>query len=260
MSTILDEIVANKRQEIAAARLRIPEDTLRSQVAAAPEPRDFFSALSVPGEVRLIAEVKKASPSRGVIREDFDPVAIATEYQQHGAACISVLTDQRYFQGSFDYLRRVRQAVDIPVLCKEFILNHYQLLQARSVGADAVLLIAECLDDKELTDLHDQSLDLGMTPLVEFYETDNLQRVLAAGAKLVGINNRNLKTFKTDLSHTVDLRPHIPDDCVVVGESGIRTRADVEMLGRAGVQAILVGESLVASSEIGAAVDALLGK
>ncbi len=260
MSTILDEIVASKRQEIDAARSRISEDTLRRQIASAPEPRDFLAALSVPGEVRLIAEVKKASPSRGVIRQDFDPVAIAVEYQQHGAACISVLTDGPYFQGSFEYLRRVRAAVDIPVLCKEFILERYQLYQARSAGADAVLLIAECLDDAPLKDLHDHALELGMAPLIEFYETDNLQRVLAAGAKLVGINNRNLKTFKTDLLHTVELRPRIPDHCIVVGESGIRTRADVEMLGRAGVQAMLVGESLVASADIGAAVDALLGK
>lgn len=259
MSTILDEIVATKRTEIAAAKSKVAEDTLRAQAATAPKPRDFFAALSVPGTVRLIAEVKKASPSRGVIREDFDPVAIATQYERHGAACISVLTDEQYFQGCFAYLRQVRAAVGIPVLCKEFILDRYQLYQARAVGADAVLLIAECLDDAELKLLHDGAIELGMTPLVEFYETDNLPRVLAIGAKLIGVNNRDLKTFKTDLNHTIELRPQIPADCAVVGESGIRNREDVERLGAAGVQAILVGESLVAKPDIGAAVDALLG-
>ncbi len=259
MGTILDKIVATKRQEIEAAKAKVSEDVLRKHLESAPEPRDFFAALSVPGTVRLIAEVKKASPSRGVIREDFDPVAIATAYEQHGAACISVLTDEQYFQGSIEYLKQVRAAVCIPVLCKEFILDPYQLLQARSAGADGVLLIAECLDDAELKSLHDGVLQLGMTPLVEFYETDNLPRVLDIGAKLIGINNRNLKTFETDLNHTIELRSQIPSDCAVVGESGIRTREDVERLGRAGVQAILVGETFMVSPDIGSAVDALLG-
>lgn len=259
MATILDKIVATKRQEIEAAKATLSADALQQQAASAPEPRDFFAALSVPGTVRLIAEVKKASPSRGVIREDFDPVAIATAYEQHGAACISVLVDEQYFQGSIDYLKQVRAAVGIPVLFKEFVLDPYQLLQARAAGADGVLLIAECLNDTELKTLHDGVLQLGMTPLVEFYETDNLPRVLDVGAKLIGINNRNLKTFETDLNHTIELRSQIPPECAVVGESGIRTREDVERLGTAGVQAILVGESLMASPNIGDAVDALLG-
>ena len=260
MASILHEIVAHKHQEIAAAKSLVPADALRSQLADAPPPRDFFAALAEPGGVQLIAEVKRASPSRGVLRQDFDPVAIAQTYAQHGAACISVLTDEKYFQGGFPYLAAVRHAVDVPVLCKDFILDPYQLLMARSAGADAVLLIAECLDDGQLSRLHEEALQLGMTPLVELYDEMNLPRVLAAGAKLVGINNRDLRTFQTDLEHTIRLCPQIPAECLVVGESGIRTAEDVARLAAAGVRAILVGESLITSPDIAAAVDALLGK
>ena len=216
--------------------------------------------LSAGPPIRLIAEVKKASPSKGVIRDDFDPVAIARIYQQHGAACLSVLTDRPYFQGSLEYLRQVRAAVDLPVLRKDFIIDPYQVIEARAAGADAVLLIAECLDDDLLERLYNAILDLGMTPLVELYEPANLARVLRVGARLVGINNRDLRTFQTDLEHTLRLRRQIPPERIVVGESGIRSRQDVERLEAAGVQAMLVGETLMASPDIGAAVDELLGK
>jgi indole-3-glycerol phosphate synthase len=258
MSTILDQIVATKRQEIRRAKEQLPESRLRRQLPAAPPIRDFLGALARPGPIRLIAEVKKASPSKGVIRADFDPVAIARIYQEHGATCISVLTDERYFQGSLEYLRRIRQSVDLPLLRKDFILDPYQVVEARAAGADAVLLIAECLDDAALRGLHDAVIELGMTPLVELYEPENLPRVLEAGARLIGINNRNLRTFEVDLGHTLRLRQQIPSDRIVAGESGIRTRADVLRLQSAGVNAMLVGETLMARADVGAAVDDLL--
>jgi indole-3-glycerol phosphate synthase len=209
--------------------------------------------------IRLIAEVKKASPSKGVIREDFDPVEIAQIYESHGASCLSVLTDESYFQGSLEYLRRVRAAVGLPVLRKDFIIDPYQVVEARAAGADAVLLIAECLDDEMLKTLHDAIVALGMTPLVEFHEPDNLNRVVAAGAKLIGVNNRDLRTFNIDLDLTIRMRRKIPADRLVVGESGIRVREDAQRLEAAGVAAMLVGESLMSKADIGAAVDAILG-
>jgi indole-3-glycerol phosphate synthase len=257
--SILDEIVATKRREIERAKAARPEAQLRAAAAAAPPPRDVFAALAAPGPIKLIAEVKKASPSAGIIRTNFDPVGIARIYQQHGATCLSVLTDEAYFQGKLEYLSAIRAAVKLPALRKDFILDKYQVYEAGATGADAVLLIAECLDDCNLRALHNEIVALGMTPLVELYEPGNLQRVLDAGATLIGINNRDLHTFKTDLEHTLCLREHIPDHCVLVAESGIRTRADVERLQAAGVSAILVGETLMAAPDIGAAVDELMG-
>ncbi len=260
MPTILDKIVATKLDEIRRAKTAVSEDVLREQIADASPVRNFFAALSVPGPIRLIAEVKKASPSKGIIRADFQPVEIAQTYRQHGAACISVLTDEPYFQGSLDYLRAIRAAVDLPVLRKDFVIDPYQVVEARAAGADAVLLIAECLDGEQLPRLHDAVVELGMTPLVELFEPDNLPRVVEAGARLIGVNNRDLRTFQTDLQHTLRLREQIPRDRLLVGESGIRTREDVRRLESAGVDAMLVGESLMASRDIGAAVDALLGR
>jgi indole-3-glycerol phosphate synthase len=260
MANILDKIVASKRQEIEAAKHDLSADELRARLSDAPPPRDFAAALATPGEVSLLAEVKKASPSKGVIRADFDPVAIARTYEQHGARAISVLTDAPFFQGHLDYLRDVRAAIRLPVLRKDFIIDRYQLLEARVAGADAVLLIAECLDDCNLRALHNEAIELGMAPLVELYEPENLPRVLDAGATIVGINNRDLRTFEVDLEHTVRLAANIPAECTIVGESGIRTAADVARLAAAGIDAILVGESLMASPDIGAAVDALLGR
>lgn len=256
--TILDKIVATKRDEIAAAKAEVSAQTLRDQLASAPPVRDFFAALAAKGPIKLIAEVKKASPSKGVLREDFNPVEIAKTYERSGASCISCLTDETYFQGKLDYLTQIRQHVDIPVLRKDFILDPYQLLQARVAGADAVLLIAECLDDCHLRSLHNGAIELGMTPLVEIYEPANLPRVLEAGAQLIGINNRDLRTFEVDLQHSVRLRKEIPEECLVVGESGIYTHDDVALLAESGIDAILVGESLMRSEDIAAAVQALL--
>ncbi len=260
MPTILDKIVAAKRQAIREAKSRLSEDELRARATDAPAVRDFLGAVAGPGPIRLIAEVKRASPSRGVLRDDFDPVEIARIYEGHGASCISVLTDEPYFQGSLDHLREVRAAVDVPLLRKDFILEGYQLYEARSAGADAVLLIAECLDASDLRSLYAEALELGLTPLVEFYEPKNLPRVLETGARLIGVNNRNLQTFEANLEHTIRMRSEIPDDRVVVGESGIRNRADVQRLADAGVQAVLVGESLITSDNISRAVDELLGR
>jgi indole-3-glycerol phosphate synthase len=260
MTTVLDQIVATKREEIERAKAKLPLVELRARLADAPSVRDFFAPLAASGPIKLIAEVKKASPSKGVIRADFDPVAIARTYEAHGASCLSVLTDEQHFQGSLEILRQVRQAVGIPVLRKDFILDTYQLFEARVAGADAVLLIAECLDDCNLRKLHNEAIELGMTPLVEFYEPENLERVLAAGAQLIGVNNRDLRSFAVDLGHTIRMREQVPLDCVLVGESGIETRADVLRLQAAGVDAMLVGESLMREPDIGAAVDRLLGR
>ena len=257
--TILDRILAKTRETIAADRAAVPESKLKDAIRDAPPPLDFYAALARGTEVRLIAEVKKASPSAGTIREDFDPVAIAKIYESAGAACISVLTDAPFFQGSLDYLRAIRKAVDIPLLRKDFIIDPYQLRQARAAGADCVLLIAEALDPAGLKQMHDAATELGLQTLIELYDAENLPAVLASGTRMVGVNNRDLRTFHTDLHHTLRLREAIPEDRLVVGESGIRTHADVEMLGAGGVKAILVGESLMRQADIGRAVRELLG-
>ncbi len=220
----MDKIVATKWAEIAEAKRRVPLAELQTQLSAAPGVRDFLGPLSRPGSIHLIAEVKKASPSRGVIRADFDPVAIAKIYEQHGASCISVLTDETYFQGHLSFLSRIRQAVSIPLLRKDFILDEYQILEARVAGADAVLLIAECLEAEQLAGLVEATARLGMTALVEFYDRENLPKVIASGTRLCGVNNRDLRTFRTDLQHTVRLRREIPAEMIVVGESGIHSR------------------------------------
>ncbi len=260
MPTILDQIVATKRGEIERAKQALPLAELRARLDEAPPARDFFSPLAAGDAIKLIAEVKKASPSKGVIRADFDPVTIARTYESHGATCLSVLTDEPYFQGSLEILRQVREAVSIPLLRKDFILDSYQLVEARIAGADAVLLIAECLDDCRLRKLHNEAIELKLTPLVEFYEPANLERVLAAGAQLIGVNNRDLRSFDVDLDHTIRMREQVPLDCVLVGESGIETRADVLRLQAAGVDAMLVGESLMRAPDIGVAVDRLLAR
>ncbi len=263
MTDVLAKIVDHKRQEIAAAKEHVSPESMRAQaedVAVAGPSRDFFAALDRPGEIRLIAEVKKASPSAGLIRADFDPIAIATAYVQHDAACISVLTDEEFFQGHLDYLIEIRRNVMAPLLRKDFILDEYQLWEAKVAGADAVLLIAECLDDCNLRKLHNAAIELQLCPLVEFYEPANLERVLEAGATLIGVNNRNLTTFETDLEHTLRVRELIPDNCLLVSESGIRTHDDVTRLQAAGVNAILVGESLMRQPDVGKAVDELMGR
>jgi len=257
--SILDEIVASKHKEVAAARLRLPLDEVEHQAGEAPPVRDFLDALRGPGPIRLIAEVKKASPSAKIIRENFEPISIARTYQEHGAACLSVLTDEPFFKGHLSYLARIRAAVAIPLLRKDFIIDEYQVVEARLAGADAILLIAEILDDRRLVFLRERAEALGMAALVEFHDEANLPRVLNSGAVLVGINNRDLKRFVTDLDLTLRLRDKIPTNVTLVSESGIRTRHDVERLEAAGVSAILVGETLMKADDIGTAVEKLLG-
>lgn len=259
MTTILDQIVAVKRREIAASQDARPLSELRAAAKDAPAVRPFGPPLAAGGPIKLIAEIKKASPSRGVIRADFQPLEIARLYAEHGATCLSVLTDRPFFQGGIDILQAVRQQVTLPVLRKDFILDPYQVYEARAAGADAVLLIAECLAGDELPRLYEVVRELDMTALVELYEARHLERVLQLDAALVGINNRDLRTFVTDLSHTIRLRQQIPADRVVVGESGIFTRADALRLEDARVSAMLVGEGLMAAADIGLAVRTLLG-
>jgi indole-3-glycerol phosphate synthase len=257
---VLEKIVATKRQEIETARRAVPPEQLRERLAAAPPVRDFAAALRTGPGMRVIAEVKKASPSAGLIRADFDPVAIARAYAENGAACISVLTDEQFFQGSLDYLVAVREAVPLPVLRKDFLLDRYQVLEARAAGADCILLIAECLEECTLRDLYFYASELGMESLIEIYDPENLDRVLKLGPALLGINNRNLRTFVTDLGHSISLRSRVPESCVLISESGIHTRADVARLEQAGIHAMLVGETLMRSTDIGAKLRELLGR
>jgi indole-3-glycerol phosphate synthase len=259
MSDILAKIVAAKRQEIERRRAETPERVLASRLADALPVRDFRAALESGPGIGIIAEVKKASPSAGVLRSDFDPVAIARIYEANGANAISVLTDEPFFQGHLSYLTTIRQAVALPVLRKDFILDRYQVLEARVAGADAVLLIAEILGQAELPALLAQIHGLGMQALVEIYERDNLPRVLDAGARLVGVNNRNLRTFVTSLDHTLDLVGEVPKGCCLVSESGIRTPADIERLQQAGVKAVLIGETLMRADDIGQKLRELRG-
>jgi len=259
MPTILDRIMETKRREIAAARGAVPDADLERHVAHLPPARDFTAAVGRAGQVNVIAEVKKASPSAGVIRADFDPIAVASTYAAHGAAAISVLTDADYFQGSLAYLTAVRLAVGVPVLRKDFVLDRYQLLEARAAGADAALLIAECLPGEALASLQREATELGLHTLVELHDAEELPRVLDCGATVIGINNRDLRTFMTRLDHTLELLAKIPADRIVVSESGIRTHADLQRLAAAGVRAVLVGESLMRAADIGAALDELRG-
>jgi indole-3-glycerol phosphate synthase len=259
VANILDKIVAQKRIEIADARSLTSLEAVQEAAATAPPARDFLGALRASEGIGLIAEVKKASPSKGLIREDFDPPSIARLYTDHGARCISVLTDETFFQGSLSYLKQVRSVVDTPLLRKDFVLDTYQIYEARAAGADAVLLIAEILTASELRQFSDLALELGMVALTELYDPANLDAVLASGTPLVGVNNRDLRTFEVDLSHTVRLRQQIPRSVLLVGESGISSREDALFLQENGVEAMLVGESLMRQTDIGKAVDTLLG-
>ncbi|MBE9155534.1 indole-3-glycerol phosphate synthase TrpC [Nodosilinea sp. LEGE 06152] len=264
---ILEKIVWHKETEVTALRERLPLADLQRQVLDAPPPRDFVVALregrTTPA---LIAEVKKASPSQGVMRPDFDPVAIAQTYAAHGASCLSVLTDKAFFQGDFEYLAQIRQAVDLPLLCKEFIIYPYQMYLARSKGADAVLLIAAILSDQDLTYFVQIAKALGMAVLVEVHTLEELDRVLAVpGLALIGINNRDLETFTTRLETTAELITARRDQlvasgAVVVSESGIHTPADLQAVTAAGATAVLIGESLIRQPDPGQAIDQLYKK
>ncbi len=257
---ILSQIIERKRVEIAEARERRPESMLLEQLNSAPPVRDFAAALRSAPDIGLIAEVKKGSPSAGIIRPDFDPVQIALTYERHGANCLSVLTDEHFFLGHLDYLRAVRAAVGIPVMRKEFIIDRYQVLEARAAGADCILLIAECLDDCHLRDLYFYASELGMESLIELYDVENLDRILKLEPALIGINNRDLRSFVTDLDHTVRLAKQVPSSTLLVSESGIKTRQDIDRVKAGGARAILVGETLMRAPDIGRAIDELLQK
>jgi indole-3-glycerol phosphate synthase len=269
MSDILQRILAVKREEVAAARLRIDDATLRREAEASRamtdgrlRPRGFEGALRAAiaqGRAAVIAEVKKASPSKGVLRADFDPPAIARSYERGGAACLSVLTDVGFFQGSPDYLRQARAACGLPALRKDFIVDAYQVYEARAWGADCVLLIAAALDDRQLADLEACAMALGMDVLVEVHDADELARALRLRTTLVGVNNRNLRTFEVSLRSTIDLLDHMPADRLVVTESGIMGREDVATMRAAGVHAFLVGEAFMRAPDPGQALASMFG-
>jgi indole-3-glycerol phosphate synthase len=264
---ILDTIVAQKKVEVAKLPARvITPDILREAVARHGPRRDFFAALRTPrqGDVALIAEVKKASPSAGIICKDFEPVRIAREYETAGASCLSVLTDEKFFQGSLEYLRQIRQAVKLPLLRKDFIIDERQILEAIEWGADAILLIVAILDDHQLNHFQSLASAAGLAVLVEVHDEAELDRALAAGAQLVGVNNRNLKNFTVDLATTERLAARLWSSPggkgkFLVAESGIHTRADVERLRQCGAGAILVGESLMRGESISIKAKELLG-
>ena len=256
---ILDEIVAYKKEELAETKRGSSLADQKKRAADAGPLRGFGAALTTTGGIKLIAEVKKASPSKGVIREDFDPVSIAATYQEAGATCLSVLTEKKYFQGSLEYLGAIRRAVGLPLLRKDFIVDEYQIFEARAAGADAILLIAACLDGRQLEDYLGIAGNLGLDVLVESHTVKELDKTLHAGARIVGINNRDLTSFTVSLQTTFDLLKDIPDDRIVVSESGIKSRDDVVKLEKAGVDAVLVGESLMREKDIGKKVKELLG-
>jgi len=255
---ILDTIVVHKQDEVNIHKERMPLTELKQLLREAKQIRDFKTAISSPGNINLIAEIKKASPSKGLIREDFDPVTIAKTYQANGAAAISVLTDERFFQGSLSYLATVQQVTSIPLLRKDFIIDAYQIYQARAAGADAVLLIAAILELGEMQNFLNVARELGLDCLVEVHTEFELEEVLKTDAQIIGINNRDLTIFKTDIETTFRLKTSIPDDKIVVSESGIKSRRDVEMLQECGVNAILVGEALMRSANIGDKIKELM--
>ena len=264
MSDILNKIVAVKRDEVAAAQVQRSLASVRAEAEARrlqPDSlRDFVGSLRAKiaaGRAGVIAEVKKASPSKGVLREHFDPAAIAASYAQHGAACLSVLTDRQFFQGAPEYLMQARAACALPVLRKDFLIDPYQVFEAAAMGADCILLIAACLDDDLMADLEAIALELGLAVLVEVHDGDELTRALRLKTPLVGINNRNLRTFEVSLRNTLDLLPQVPADRLLVTESGILAADDVRTMRAAGVHAFLVGEAFMRAPDPGVALASL---
>lgn len=264
MSDILQKIVAVKHQEIAAALPQRPLSVVRAEAEARNrdlrDVRDFVGALRhkiAAGQAGVIAEVKKASPSKGILREQFNPAEIAVSYAQHGAACLSVLTDEQFFQGQTSYLQQARAACTLPVLRKDFMVSDYQVYDARGMGADCILLIAACLDDAQMADLEACALDLGMAVLVEVHDGEELDRALKLKTPLVGINNRNLRTFDVTLDTTLGLLDRVPSDRLLVTESGILGRADVQRMRAANVHAFLVGEAFMRAPDPGVALSEL---
>ena len=254
---ILEKIVWEKDREINISRQRVPLDELKSQVQNLPETKDFLGALKkTPTVPAIIAEIKKASPSKGVIRKEFDPVLIAKAYKEGGASCLSVLTDKSFFQGGFDVLVQVRKAIDLPILCKDFILEPYQIYQARVAGADAILLIASILSDQDLKYLKKIALNLGLAVLVETHNSEELKRIFDLGGfDMIGVNNRNLKSFETDITITKELYKEYESSfkssgSILVSESGLFTREDLDQVVAFGANAVLIGEALMRQSDI----------
>ena len=260
MSDILNRILARKVEEIAERSARLPLAELRARVADQPDTRGFAAALEScveAGRAAVIAEIKKASPSKGVIRADFDPVAIAQSYQRGGASCLSVLTDVDFFQGADAYLQQVRAACGLPLLRKDFTIDAYQVYEARVIGADCILLIAAALDDETLMDLALLAADLDLDVLVEVHDGDEMERALEIPAPLIGINNRNLRSFEVSLETSVNLRRNVPAERLLVSESGIATREDVAHLRTAGIHAFLVGEAFMRATDPGSELQRL---
>jgi indole-3-glycerol phosphate synthase len=257
MSDILDKIVAVKREEVAAALRHKPLDVVRADAESRVLTRDFEGAMRAKiaaGQAAVIAEIKKASPSKGVLRAEFIPADIAQSYAEFGAACLSVLTDKQFFQGSVDFLKQARASCDLPVLRKDFMIDAYQIYEARALGADAILLIAACLDDAQMADMEAVARSLDMAVLVEVHDRAELERALKLKTRLVGINNRNLKTFEVSLQTTLDMLPDVPADRLLVTESGIQTPEDVRRMREAKVHAFLVGEAFMRAGEPGEAL------
>ncbi len=259
---ILQRILARKAEEIAERRQRLSLDELQRRGAHLPPPRSFLGQLErtvAQGRPAVIAEIKRASPSKGLLRDPFEPAAIARSYAAAGAACLSVLTDRDFFQGHEDYLQQARAACELPALRKDFIIDPYQVHEARLIGADAILLIVAALDDAALQTLAQLAMELGMSVLVEVHDADELERALATDAKLIGVNNRNLRTFDTRLETTLNLLARIPPDRLVVTESGIHTPEDVALMREHGVHAFLVGEAFMRAADPGAKLAELFG-
>ena len=257
MTDILEKITAVKHQEVAAAKKRKSLEAVRADAESRVLTRDFVGALRAKiadGQSAVIAEIKKASPSKGVLRADFEPADIAQSYAEHGAACLSVLTDKDFFQGSSDYLRQARASCTLPVLRKDFMVDAYQIYESRAMGADAVLLIAACLSDGQMAEFEQIALSLDMAVLVEVHDADELQRALKLKTPLIGINNRNLKTFEVSLDTTISMLADVPKDRLLITESGITTPADVVRMREAGVNAFLVGEAFMRANEPGEAL------
>lgn len=268
--SILDNIISAKHKEVAERTALVPMEEMKDRALAMPRPRNFFHAVTKPPEygrpLNLIGEIKKASPSAGLIRADFDPVDIARQYAAAGADAVSVLTDEPFFQGKLEYIGEVRRAIDLPALRKDFIIDPYQVYEAAAAGADAILLIAECLKTNEMIDLQILATELHLTTLIEVHDLDNLMRVRDGvigvpmkAYSLIGINNRDLRTFKTDLGTTLRMAELVEDRSVLVSESGIHTAGDVKKLAEAGVRAILVGESIMRSNDITGKIRELMG-
>jgi indole-3-glycerol phosphate synthase len=262
MTDILNKIVAVKREEVAAALSRKSLSVMRADAESRVLTRDFVGALRAmiaDGRPAVIAEIKKASPSKGLLRADFIPADIAQSYAEYGAACLSVLTDVQFFQGCIDYLKQARASCQLPVLRKDFMIDAYQIYESRAMGADAILLIAACLDDAQMADFEAIARSLDMAVLVEVHDGLELARALKLKTPLIGVNNRNLKTFEVSLDTTLSLMHDIPKDRLLVCESGIHTRDDVLCMGAAGVNAFLVGEAFMRAEEPGEALAALFG-